>query len=600
MASLLQPPVNREDIVSTILNDYFAMDDELDYIDDVSPVLYSAEPPPPEHGQPFLPSGLEGKSKPMLGLLHLRVDKNRPSSPASIPFRAISRSSKPASLKLRSSNGTTATTILPSSDLPFETVDIGPANNPAQDLPQRGRSSSRVGSGERANADRDLPPPVPPKAPSRNQVGTSEVGLVQTLDEMGNKLSKTASLKSSSAVGDDSMASQSVSSQLKSVLKTRPGTSAGRPTLADTMARGLRRQKPEQKPARSSLLSDISNRITSGQSATQPAVGTVKSTSTGISRDTAPSVARTENTDQTVIHHKSSPDHQREPSLSAGSDSAAEDYVPPSPPTPVLPAAISLGEDTSSDYGVSCPRSTGADTPPGDAESIRQGMHSRGKSSTGLDIFRKTSALNSAQAYLNKITPSPSISPSSSPNDILPPRTLHLSPSHPVLSPSPSPRQTRQNYSSQATTIGARTSTFPNLSSLNASRPATTTAPPLTALHVNCFHQHAKFHISRNTYAPVPCMLCYSEGIEERYSCAWCALRICRSCRGDLESVRGRDLGIFVMEGTARLSKNGTTPRTNKTGKSGHSGKSGSSLGMGMRLGVRNGNRRQSQGGTMG
>ncbi len=67
--------------------------------------------------------------------------------------------------------------------------------------------------------------------------------------------------------------------------------------------------------------------------------------------------------------------------------------------------------------------------------------------------------------------------------------------------------------------------------------PWTSTAvPPLTLAHHHCYQSHRTMRLSRNVYAPVPCMTCYREDKEPRWLCSWCCLRICRQCQEVLEN----------------------------------------------------------------
>ncbi|KAI9877197.1 MAG: hypothetical protein M1830_000529 [Pleopsidium flavum] len=66
--------------------------------------------------------------------------------------------------------------------------------------------------------------------------------------------------------------------------------------------------------------------------------------------------------------------------------------------------------------------------------------------------------------------------------------------------------------------------------------------PPLTTAHSACYHSHRSMQLSRNIYAPVPCMTCYQDDQDLRWTCTWCCLRICRQCLGVLENSEGRAL----------------------------------------------------------
>lgn len=176
----------------------------------------------------------------------------------------------------------------------------------------------------------------------------------------------------------------------------------------------------------------------------------------------------------------------------------------------LLPSPSPVPEESPSKYGIHKPASissTETHNPPPAAS-----KHLRGKSSTGFHIFKGTTAtLQNASAYLNTITPSPTPSP------IETPKIAHA----------------QQARSRDLDSLA---------SSLNAARPPSTSAPVLKLVHMECYHQHRCFHRSANRCAPVPCMLCYKDDHEERWTCSWCALRVCTTCRTGLERVPRRSV----------------------------------------------------------
>lgn len=70
----------------------------------------------------------------------------------------------------------------------------------------------------------------------------------------------------------------------------------------------------------------------------------------------------------------------------------------------------------------------------------------------------------------------------------------------------------------------------------------TLAVPPLTTAHYACYHSHRSMQLSRNIYAPVPCMTCHQDDQDLRWTCTWCCLRICHQCLGVLENSKGRAL----------------------------------------------------------
>jgi hypothetical protein len=94
------------------------------------------------------------------------------------------------------------------------------------------------------------------------------------------------------------------------------------------------------------------------------------------------------------------------------------------------------------------------------------------------------------------------------------------------------------------------------LLSLNDDRPVTSNAPYINITHTDCYHNHARFHHAKNTLCPVACMLCYKDEPSERWTCTWCALRICSSCRLGLEKVPGRSIRLLKDSTKPGLSSN--------------------------------------------
>lgn len=56
---------------------------------------------------------------------------------------------------------------------------------------------------------------------------------------------------------------------------------------------------------------------------------------------------------------------------------------------------------------------------------------------------------------------------------------------------------------------------------------------PLTLNQIKCYRGHSRLLPSRNKHASVECAVCYVDDDNEHFSCTWCALRMCKSCRKD-------------------------------------------------------------------
>lgn len=75
--------------------------------------------------------------------------------------------------------------------------------------------------------------------------------------------------------------------------------------------------------------------------------------------------------------------------------------------------------------------------------------------------------------------------------------------------------------------------------------PVPVPTPPLTIVHMKCYQGHKRVVASANKYNPVPCMVCKHEEYDRRWSCPFCALRICGSCKAEFDR-RGRDLEVII------------------------------------------------------
>lgn len=108
------------------------------------------------------------------------------------------------------------------------------------------------------------------------------------------------------------------------------------------------------------------------------------------------------------------------------------------------------------------------------------------------------------------------------------------------------------NNSNNSNTLHDRSHSSTNSISFRPAPPPYTSSkdtpvvPPITSAHYACYHSHRSMQLSRNIYAPVPCMTCYLDDQDLRWTCTWCCLRICRQCLGVLESSRGRDLSEML------------------------------------------------------
>ncbi|KAF2192773.1 hypothetical protein K469DRAFT_694819 [Zopfia rhizophila CBS 207.26] len=566
-------PSSRQDVISALLNDYgnsFGRGDTSPYAYSPVPTLKELPPPPPGDNDKPLP--------PVMMRFQLRVDeprshlsyngdrKNSLEQPTKILSRSISRSSKPPSLRLAVSNGSTAALpATPASSAAFSSVTPSAA------------------SASQTPAERPLPrlpPPPPEKSQLRNQ------------PEMGNRSSK----ESVNSQGQNEPPRPSV---IKRKAVPAPGETKRFPTLADLS--GPRGRKVGPKPATSVIENDSSINVSlATQSTKEP---TANSSQTELSSYAPSRNATSEN----------------RPAL-PGVNVPVE-----VPPTPEELPSQSLMQPPKPSIGLPsrpAPRRSSENEP-----TPTSAKHFRGKSSTGFDIFKASKGSEKGRP-MNTITPSPTPSPTKTPavqpaqDSTLPSPPLQqqnqgpespvspMSPGRrpfsfepvsqsqlqvepPLSPPRPTFAEPARNFSRPGSPVTqspvqsqfpgrpqspapAQTQFPPRTTSrtnpLPASEPQPQTHPhlqpqhsptspsftpsymrrpkskiaPILPIHTTCYHSHARFHRSSNRFAPMACMLCHTDDKQDKWSCTWCSLRICAGCRGELEKIPNRSVSRFL------------------------------------------------------
>lgn len=96
------------------------------------------------------------------------------------------------------------------------------------------------------------------------------------------------------------------------------------------------------------------------------------------------------------------------------------------------------------------------------------------------------------------------------------------------------------------------TSLLPN----HVQGPRMINAASLSITQIHCLQLHRRWRPSKNNHASLACALCHidrdqlssdsddsvsSGGNGDRWSCLWCALRVCTACRSKVEESMGRD-----------------------------------------------------------
>ena len=72
-------------------------------------------------------------------------------------------------------------------------------------------------------------------------------------------------------------------------------------------------------------------------------------------------------------------------------------------------------------------------------------------------------------------------------------------------------------------------------------------AAPLRQSHFKCYQNHKTMLRRPNRRYPLACQTCQKEDAEDRFSCNFCYVRICKACLGAFEA-KQRDLQAFMEE----------------------------------------------------
>ncbi|KAI4620615.1 uncharacterized protein J4E87_007303 [Alternaria ethzedia] len=72
--------------------------------------------------------------------------------------------------------------------------------------------------------------------------------------------------------------------------------------------------------------------------------------------------------------------------------------------------------------------------------------------------------------------------------------------------------------------------------------------PRITPAQLSCYTRHCHNIWSNNIFQPMGCMVCHENDKDRKWACTWCQLRICRSCSEDLRAIPGRDLGTLIQK----------------------------------------------------
>ncbi|KAK0903251.1 hypothetical protein LTR02_007669 [Friedmanniomyces endolithicus] len=229
----------------------------------------------------------------------------------------------------------------------------------------------------------------------------------------------------------------------------------------------------------------------------------------------------------------------------AAVEDADEDFVdvPPPVPThrssalsPTIPAPSPLPEDSPHKYGLK----DHMDTPEPEQEPpVDININKARRRSSGLEIFTEAKTLQSASSFLNGLSTNRRRAESQTRTSESWPMTLsrgssnthlssHLS-SHPNSRPASRPTSTARHTKGNglADQDARRRGHNFKTNGFAFSR-------PLSLTQLKCYLAHSRLLVSQNRAAPVECAMCHMDDEREHFSCCWCAVRMCRFCRGVL------------------------------------------------------------------
>ncbi|KAF2643407.1 hypothetical protein P280DRAFT_478180 [Massarina eburnea CBS 473.64] len=507
----LELPSSRQDIVSALLNDYGSFDD-----DDAS--LYSVYSPaaaPPKTPERERESS-DRKSIPYEDRFQLRVvdEPASPDSPDSsysstdsqtsrIKYRSISRDSKPPSLSLFASNGSTA-------KVPPSSVPSSGTLNRVTSLPRTPRGEEAAGS------QKSLPPPPPEKLARRQQQ--------QQETPMGNQVSVNRLPRK------DSLQSQERNNM-------------------DEAAEPVKR-----KPIPSKIMSllDLKNRPRGGKGGPMP-----------VPRSRNESMDRP----LTAVEAKFKDSLELSENVltkSRTNEDAMSQKIPPVPvmgslpPTPTSDGHVTSKKTFAGTGLPSNPRakhmkgksSTGfkwvggakaAPAPntitPGPSPSPQEG-----------DQHRPFSLKPASSAPTTDVPSNPIADSAATTSPYPPPSTIRSPAGLPSQQPQPgspvslsSPEDPSVSEGDQAEALDVSTPLTPVFTPMTM-QPAPTAAAPITNKHLTCYTKHKHYVWSKNDFQPMACMVCKSNERERKWACTWCYLRICLGCAGELRKIEGKDV----------------------------------------------------------
>ncbi|KAF2007359.1 hypothetical protein P154DRAFT_558631 [Amniculicola lignicola CBS 123094] len=544
----LAAPSNRQDVISALLNDYstsFGQTSPYSY--PPVPALKDLPPPPPSKDEKPLP--------PVLGSpFPLRVE-DAPSpdrndsphqSPNKIIFRAMSRSSKPPSLKLVRSNGSTAT---------LDYSPPAPAPVPSHDPFADPSPAARVPSTERISTERPLPPPPPEKSARRQQSNAS----------MGHRGSKEAGEGQeergrSPEVKRKALPTQAVK-KFMSLAELRGGPRANRrPSSGDEAVprKPVGGDRPVLPPPVSEREASISPERTSKQSTLSSAPAPAPAPAPQL----PPKPAALPAIPQNLKAERPAPAPPKKngfmgglptnPKHSRGKSSTGFDML--KGPKPISkPIEQQSTPISSMTPGPTPPPEGEKGQPPLQLGSLIQ-SNLRVPDSPVSPISPLEESTTGSRRPFSYEAPAPKQQPKPQPQ----PQPQPRAPSAPIPYPKNDTNPTQANLRISAQSAPERSS---SPSPFPPPRITSPTGPPsITAQHLGCYTRHKTFLGSLNNVHRVPCQICAVNTNERQWACGWCYLRICGRCRDELVRAPGRDLRVVLERRGAGRREEGGMP----------------------------------------
>ncbi|PSN69971.1 hypothetical protein BS50DRAFT_585460 [Corynespora cassiicola Philippines] len=573
----LTAPSNRQDIVSALLSDY---GNSFESPDPRSPYAQDQKelpPPPPDSNETSHPQAGH-----MITRFPLRVDD--PPSPASsngetspveqprrIASRSLSRSSKPPSLKLIASNGSTAS-LPPTPPLPAEPV-------PSSSVPSSTVPSSSVAALSRAFENKSLPPPPPEKSARRQQQPPPSMGAIVSKELRSRK----DSIQSQDSSQDDSSVKRKAVpglSKFKSLAELGNGPRGGKGGPLPPAPRPARKEVPGQaapsvpqedstnQQERSSKQSNASSSaVEVPEAAARPAAMGSQMPPTPEENPLPPPpkkalapVGLPSNPRGTKLQHEASIKHLRGKS-STGFDmmkDSSEQIVAPAPntitpgPTPPPHDAEQIVMEKQQDKklpdsplsfqdGTAGRRySFEAPAPPVEQQQQEQQPVVAAPAAQKPGAAPAVSSPSQFPPRTTSRAPAPTTPTTTAPAAA--PATLNPHPASPIPESATLPQNTH-TQSSSISTSAPPTSPFPISPLPKVDLPA----PPITDRHLHCYTSHRQTVRSQNAHLHLPCMVCKGNRfVPEMRACAWCYLRVCSGCWLELARVPGREVGVLV------------------------------------------------------